>query len=83
MDMEVCMGNKQMRVQDAVHEEISRLSKAFGVDKQTILNTSIAIMKQILETGTETVEVIDSNGTKRIIPVPLVSRKKAGVTDDK
>jgi len=82
MDMEVCMGNKQMRVQDAVHEEISRLSKAFGVDKQTILNTSIAIMKQILETGTETVEVMD-HGTKKVIPVLLLSKKKAGVSDVK
>lgn len=77
------MGNKQMRVQDAVHEEISRLSKAFGVDKQTILNTSIAIMKQILEAGAETVEVVDHNDTRRIIPVPLVSRKKSGVSNDK
>ena len=77
------MGNKQMRVQDAVHEEIARLSKAFGVDKQTILNTSIAIMRQILETGTQTIEVIDHDGTKRIISMPLVSRKKAGVSNDK
>lgn len=69
------MGNKQMRVQDAVHEEIAKLSKTFGVDRQTLLNSSLVLMKWILENKATSIEITDADGNKKSIIVPVIASK--------
>ena len=69
------MSNKQMRVQDAVHGEIAKLSKDFGIDRQTLLNSSLVLMKWVLENKATSIEITDAGGNKKSIIVPVIASK--------
>lgn len=69
------MATKNMRVQEALLKEIDRMSKEFGVDRKTLLNASMIILKCVMEHGAIKIDVIDEDGDVKSMPVPLVFSK--------
>ena len=68
--------SKQMRVSDAVYDEIKRLIKEYDVDRRSVLNTSMVLMKCIIENNAEYIEFIDKNNKRVSIPVPILFKEK-------
>lgn len=70
------MDSKQMRVSHAVYDEISRLSSTFGIDRQTIINTAIALLGKLLDENTNSIEIVCEDNSKKTISIPIVIKKK-------
>jgi len=68
--------SKQMRISDTAYEEIKRLVDEYDVDRKSIMNTSIVLLKCIIENNTKTIEFIDADGEKVSMPVPLLFKKR-------
>ena len=67
--------NKQMRVSDSLYREISELEKKYDTNKAVLLNTMIVVLKILLENKTTSFEIIDENGEKKQIVIPLIFKK--------
>lgn len=67
--------SKQIRVSDAMFNELKRMSSEFDADKRSLLNAAIILLRCAVESNALTVEFV--NGDNRTsIPIPLVFEKK-------
>jgi len=68
--------SKQIRVSDAVFNELKQLASEYDIDKRTFMNVSIVLIKQIVEHNAVTVELVSKDGSRTSMGVPLVFEKK-------
>lgn len=70
--------SRQIRVSEACAQYITDLSSQYGVDKKTLLNVAILLMKNVMEYNAESIQIVDENEKEHTIIVPLVYNKKKG-----
>ncbi len=67
--------SKQIRVSDAMFDELKRMSAKFDTDKRNLLNAAIVLLNHALENDASVVEFI--SGEDRVsMPVPLIFKRK-------
>lgn len=67
--------SKQMRISSVIYDEISRLSEEYDIDRKSILNASIVLLKCIMKNNADFVEFVDKNNQRISMPVPILFKK--------
>lgn len=68
--------SKQIRVSDAIYDEINRLVKEYDADRKSLLNTALTIMRCIIENDAKSIEFVNDSSDKISMPVPILFKKK-------
>lgn len=66
------MSQKMMRTPQVVVNELTELSKQYGVDRKVLLNAAMVILKCIMVRGAISIDIVGEDGERQNIPVPLV-----------
>jgi len=70
------MKTKQIRVSDAVIKTLDDLAEEYDIDRKSLVNVSLVIMKWALENKANTIEITDAEGVKKSMIIPLIVGKK-------
>lgn len=67
--------SKQIRVSDAIHSEIDRMIKKYKMDRKSLVNSAIVMLKCILENDPKFIDLTTNDGEKIRIPSPIIVNK--------